>query len=237
MVAPLFRRKGFPQHKFPSQSPPQSFGGHFLWPLTRLQITRLEPQPPLVDHYSRLFFGRQTTVQVGQPFFLWQPAPKIDEPEAIAWRADHALLHRYRFGFQTVGQPFWSIWREPIRPEFSEIISQPDHSALNRFRTVFQTVGQPWTTWQAYKQPDFESEKITSPQYYLFPYRQFAPTAAPGQPWYFWPPIQITIYPEENMFRENHDLSLYPFRPHQAVVPVATESYSVRRSPHRRAVR
>lgn len=236
MVAPLFRRKGLPLHRFPTQLVPQSFGGHFLWPLTRLQITRLEPQPPLTDHYSRLFFGRQTAVQVRQPFFLWQPVPRIDDPQPIDWRADHNL-NRYRTTFQTVGQS-WSTWPKYQQPSIEpELIRQPDHTALNRYRFGFQTVGQPWSTWRAYKQPDFEPEKISSPQYELYPYRQITTTVAPGQPWYFWPPIQITIDPEEKMFRENHDLSLYPFRPHDAVQPVATDSYSVRRSPHRRAVR
>lgn len=62
-------------------------------------------------------------------------------------------------------------------------------------------------------------EQITSPDHYtrLF-FGRAAPVApaVPGQPWYLWPPIKVTIEPEEKMYRENHDLSLYPFRPHQS---------------------
>lgn len=263
MVRRLFNRPGKPQHEFPQQFAPLSSGGHYLWPLQRVQITRAEPQPWLADHYSRLFFGRGTAVQLGQPFFSWQPTRRIDEPEAIAWRADHTLLHRYRTGFQTVGQP-WSTWQPYRQPSFepeqirqpvtdlypyrqfppvavatqpfwiwqtgitrlpdAEIIRQPEHSALHLYRVGFQSVGQPWAIWAKYRQPDFEPEKIVSPQYDLYPYRQITITAGPGQPWYLWPPIQITIQPEEQMFRENHDLSLYPFRPHDAVPPLPVEA-------------
>lgn len=204
-------------------------GGHILWPLQRVQITRAEPQPPLADHYSRLFFGRGTAVQIGQPFFSWRPIQRIDDPESISWRADHTLLHRYRAGFQTVGQPYALIWNGRPGLWFEpEIIRQPDHSALNLYRVGYQTVGQPWAIWAKYRQPDFEPEKIVSAQYDLYPYRQITITAGAGQPWYLWPPIQITIEPEEKMYRENHDLSLYPFRPHPGLVPTADQPPPIR---------
>lgn len=206
-------------------SPPptvEQVTGHYLWPLQRLQLTRLEPQPPLADHHSRLFFGRSVAVQIGQPFFIWPATQRIDEPPAITWRDDYTALHRYRTGFQTVGQPYALIWNSKPDVRFEpEVVRQSDHSALNLYRVGFQTVGQPWDTWRAYQQPSFEPEQIIAPQVNFAAFRQYIPaTAGPGQPWYLWPPIQITIDPEEKMFRENHDSSLYPFRPHQGFIPV-----------------
>lgn len=231
-------------------------GGHILWPLTQVRIQRSEPQPKLSDHYSRLFFGRNSATQAGQPFFLWQQSLRIDDPEVISWRADHTLLHRYRTGFQTVGQP-WQTWAKYKQPDFepeqirpvvsnlyafrqftptqtagqpwwmwqsvkiepiAETIQQPDQTALHRFRTTYQTVGQPYSIWAKYKQPEFEPERFVSPQYELAPYRQITITASPGQPWYLWPwpPVQVTIQPEEQMWRTDHANALYPFLPHPA---------------------
>lgn len=59
-------------------------------------------------------------------------------------------------------------------------------------------------------------EQIVSPDHYTRLFFGRAAPVQPGQPWYLWSPIKITIEPEEKMYRENHDLSLYPFRPHQS---------------------
>lgn len=192
-------------------------GGHFITPHTRLQITRAEPQPPLIDHCSKLFFGRTTpvTAQIRQPFF-WQPPQKIDEPEQIAWRADHNL-HRYRTTYQTVGQPF-TTWPKYKQPDFEQEIIRPVSADLTPFRGVV-AFGTYWV-WTGENRVDVDvAEVIKPPVTDLFPYRQITITAGPGQPWYFWQPIKITIDPEEQMFRTNHDIALYMLRPHDAVPP------------------
>ena len=192
--------------------------------ITWKQTPRIDDAAPVEWRANHDLHRYRTGFQtVGQPWqLLWKQPAIWFEPEVIR-SPDHSALNRFRTTFQTVGQPWntWQAYRQPTL-ELEQIPAQQfPLFAYRQFAPAAPVATQPFWIYQAYRQPDFEPEKIVSPQYALYPYRQFVPaTAGAGQPWYLWPPIQITIEPEEKMYRENHDLSLYPFRPHDAFQPI-----------------
>lgn len=198
-----------PNHDVTHEIRSPLIGGHYVVPFQRVQLTRAEPQPQPYDHHSKLFFGRSNPVAApspGQPFFLWPPPPRIEEPPAIDWRADHTLLHRYRVGYQTVGQRWWLWQAVPKIEEPAPIDWRADHNELHLYRTGFQTVGQPWLTWPVYRPLAEIPELIAVPRTDLYPYRQFAPVITPtaGQPFFLWQPSPTIEEPPPITWRADH---------------------------------
>ena len=210
------RARGPWQPKTAFYSSPQAIdyapqGGHVVQRHAQVRILPVEVirQP---DHNSRLFFGRSSTAaaQIGQPFFFWRQAPRIDEAEGITWRADHSALHLYRVGYQTVGQPWLIRAKKYQAPDFdAELIKQPDHSALNLYRVGYQSVGQPWAiSAKKYQAPDFDAEVIRQPDHSgLNRYRVGYQTV--GQPWSIWAKYQPPAFDAELIRSPGQDLFAY----------------------------
>jgi hypothetical protein len=187
---------------------------YWIKPQARVDDEQYTVPPP-----ASLYPYRQISVavQVSQPYWLW-PQTKVDVPqEDDAQRVNQTLLHRYRFGFQTVGQS-WYLW-PAAKPDLTiePDAQRSDHGLIHRYRVGYQTVGQSWQYWIKPQQRVDEEPYPVPPPASLYPYRQIVITAQPGQPWYMWPAAKADQSVEPNPVVIDHAALLYPFRPHDAV--------------------
>lgn len=194
----------------------------YLWQSPRQELSREEIAPRSHDGLHVYRTGFQT---VGQPWALFfrQPYPAF-EPEII--EPVQSELQPYRQTapvVATAGQPFF-IWQAQRYGVEQDLDARPaNHDGLHRFRVGYQTVGQTFALLLRSPRVDFDPEWINPRQSDLYPFRQYPPAAAqPGQPWYQWPPIKVTLEPEEFIVRRWHGLELDPFRPHQSATPALT---------------
>lgn len=161
-----------------------------LWSISKV---RLEPEEYAQTRPADLSPFRQITAipTGGQPWYLWQKA-KIDwDIEVQAPKANHDLLHRYRFAFQTVGQS-WQYW---IKPQ-ARLDDEPNAPAriqdLSPFRTTAPAVqpGQPWFMFPA-AEPDLtiDADAVrTDHAAALYPFRPHPETSPPA-------PVTIELLP------------------------------------------
>jgi hypothetical protein len=156
----------------------------------------------------------------GQPWHLWKAAAIPHAEVEQIRQVEHSIFaYRRATQAQAGGQP-WYLWT-PTRSIIvdAEAITQPDHASRLFFGRTAPPTGQPWYLWRN-AVVSFDPEQIQQPRNSLFDYRAIVVPAVPGQPWYLWKPFIGEPTAEEVMFRENHDLSLYPFRPHPAITPI-----------------
>lgn len=202
------------------RSPAAAQGGMSPAAYTQLVLIEGEQDARRTDH-NRVLIGRTapTAATAGAPWYLWaQPAKRL-EPEDDARRSSHNLLHQYRVGYQTVGQSYRQWPRSTPRLE-SEEYALPKPVDLTPFRNSqppVATVGAPWYLWTK-PQARIEAEEYTvTPSRYQ--YRQIVLQVQPGQPWWMWPKAVADQTIEPDPVVTDHAAALYPFRPHDAVVP------------------
>lgn len=208
-IEPEFRVNQAQLYSFRNYAVPAS--GHFLVPTTQVILYDVEREPVRIDHASRLFFGRSSAV-ANQPFWIFPRTKAPEETLEAERRGNHALLHLYRVGYQTVGQP--NLYRfkpaglePPVEPDATRI----DHTRLHLYRVGFQTVGQPWLTWPkpgretAPTEPDAVRTDHSARLFY-----GRATVTVVGQTWLMWPPAtrqDLAVDPCE--VRTNHALQLF----------------------------
>lgn len=184
--------------------------GHFILATTQLVLIDGEPEVPRVNHNLALYFNRAAPATTPQPWWLQKPQ-RVDQSNAEDTpRSDHARLHRYRAGYQTVGQSY-RLWPKPaVADQMIEADAQrTNQTLLHRYRTGYQTVGQPaWALrWQAPRVEEPEAFEVKSARPTLHLYRQAFQTV--GQPTIYWPRAQQRIDDEVYVVRPPADLYAY----------------------------
>lgn len=199
-----------------------------FWMLGRTQVlSGIDPPEDIVSVGHFIYVIDATTVSsVGQSMYLWPRVVGKPFPDELIHGTDHdAALYPFR-PHQAVVPTLvdgTTIQRhQQTRITTVEVINrQPDHSNGVMFwrSQTPAVISQPWYIWQPTR-VTLDYESIQQASHSLQAYRQKFIPVSPGQPWPFWKPVIGTPTPEESMYRENHDLALYPFRPHDALPPI-----------------
>jgi len=127
-----------------------------------------------------------------QPYFRWPRVIGAPDPEIDPIQPDHAKLHRYRTGYQTVGQSWWKLWPRFVGAPDPEIQPPPpDNQTLFKFRaiTITSGPGQPFFLWPRFVgSADPEIDPVQPDHTRLHRYRTGYQTV--GQPWQLlWPRV------------------------------------------------